>query len=397
MPKSPPAGVPGRTGNAKPEPAAAVGKPPAASAASGKNPPAAPTYLVAPGRRLPAHPAATAFPDMPEHEFKELVADIAANGVRTAVAVTRSGMVLDGRHRCRAAELAGKPVMIRELDVNDAQAAEFVLSLNLKRRHLTPSQRAASAAELATAGPGRPKTGSTDPVSPGALPGSEKTPPDGGVSGGGETPPSGGVTQSDAADKLNVGLRSVQRAEAVRRTSPELHDAVKRGDITVADAAGAVKTINELPPEKRAEATAKVVKKVVERSSAKAAAPAAGGKPKPSGRAAKAARKAAGKPAPSRKPPQADHDTDAALPPLPSAKPAGAPPAAGSAQPPAPGDDPSSTVEIVVSDPDATLIDELAQKWDKSSVELIEMAVRLGIPLLPKALRAGRGAEGAGL
>ena len=128
----------------------------------------------------------------------------------------------------------------------------FVVSLNLTRRHLTPSQRAAIAAELATAGPGRPKTGSTDPVSPGALPGSEKNPPDGGVSGGGKTPPSGGVTQSDAADKLNVGLRSVQRAEAVRQTSPELHDAVKRGDITVADAADAVKTINELPPEKRA-------------------------------------------------------------------------------------------------------------------------------------------------
>jgi predicted DNA-binding protein (UPF0251 family) len=74
-------------------------------------------------------------------------------------------------------------------------APPFVDSLNLKRRHLDESQRAMVAKELASLGRGRP----------------------------GENPPIGGISQEEAAQLLNVGVRSVQRAAKVSREAPRSH------------------------------------------------------------------------------------------------------------------------------------------------------------------------------
>ena len=63
----------------------------------------------------------------------------------------------------------------------------FVVSLNLRRRHMNESQRAMVAAKLAT------------------LP-----------KGANQHTPIGGPTQSEAAAMLNVSERAVQRASAVR-------------------------------------------------------------------------------------------------------------------------------------------------------------------------------------
>lgn len=90
------------------------------------------------------HPAATLFPLMEGAELEELVADIRAHGLREEI-VLFEGLVLDGRNRLRACELAGeKPRFIAWDGVGSPLA--FVLSRNLHRRHLAESQRAIVAA-----------------------------------------------------------------------------------------------------------------------------------------------------------------------------------------------------------------------------------------------------------
>jgi hypothetical protein len=81
---------------------------------------------------------------------------------------------------------AGVPCPTRPYEGNDPVG--FVVSLNLKRRHLSESQRAMVATKLATFGHGGDRSKS----------------------------PSGDLTQAKAADLLNVGKRSVERAAEVR-------------------------------------------------------------------------------------------------------------------------------------------------------------------------------------
>ena len=93
------------------------------------------------------HPYASLLPLLEGEAFDSLVADIKANGLMEPITVYQD-MVLDGRNRLRACEAAGAEPQFLKFDGDDPLA--FVLSLNLHRRHLTPSQRAMVGADLAT-------------------------------------------------------------------------------------------------------------------------------------------------------------------------------------------------------------------------------------------------------
>src|SRR5262245_33557210 len=96
---------------------------------------------------FPFHPLAALFPPIEGEEFDGLVASIRANGLREAI-VVHDGMVIDGRNRQRACEAAGVDCIYEPLPT-DADPLQFVLDKNLKRRHLTESQRAMVAAKIA--------------------------------------------------------------------------------------------------------------------------------------------------------------------------------------------------------------------------------------------------------
>jgi len=75
-------------------------------------------------------------------EATGLRADIIRRGIVTPLAITKDGVVLDGRHRLRIAlELGLDQVPVRVVDPDDE--VDFMLSAALQRRQLTPSQRAA--------------------------------------------------------------------------------------------------------------------------------------------------------------------------------------------------------------------------------------------------------------
>ena len=95
---------------------------------------------------LTLHPLTALFPSMEGDAFADLVADIRANGVNEPISLYQ-GQILDGRNRYRASIEAGRHCPTRLYEGNNPLS--FVISQNLRRRHLDESQRAMIAARLA--------------------------------------------------------------------------------------------------------------------------------------------------------------------------------------------------------------------------------------------------------
>ncbi len=91
------------------------------------------------------HEVAAIFPLLEGPEFEALKADIAAHGQRVPI-ITHRGRVIDGRNRLRACRELGVEPEAQEWD-GAGSLVEFVVGLNLHRRHLTSGQRAMCAAE----------------------------------------------------------------------------------------------------------------------------------------------------------------------------------------------------------------------------------------------------------
>jgi ParB-like nuclease domain len=98
---------------------------------------------------LKFHPFANTFPLMAGEEFDALVADIRAHGQQTPI-VLYEGMILDGRNRYRAArKLEIEPTFADKAysdRIKDPTA--FVISANIRRRHLNAEQKRALIAKL---------------------------------------------------------------------------------------------------------------------------------------------------------------------------------------------------------------------------------------------------------
>jgi hypothetical protein len=98
---------------------------------------------------LVAHPLAEIFPMISEDELKELAEDIRKNGMIEQITLCE-GKILDGRNRFAAGKLISfqfRRHNFRELRC-DLNPRHYVISANIKRRHLTPEKRREIIAEL---------------------------------------------------------------------------------------------------------------------------------------------------------------------------------------------------------------------------------------------------------
>lgn len=106
-------------------------------------------------------PHAEFYPLLSDEALQELAADIAENGQRQPITVTADGVLLDGRNRLKACELAGVEPQFAVYEGEDEGA--FVRSSN-ERRHQSTGSRAMSTALSLQAdglrGDGRWKRGS---------------------------------------------------------------------------------------------------------------------------------------------------------------------------------------------------------------------------------------------
>lgn len=84
---------------------------------------------------------AAIFPMMSAEELAELAADIKENGQRFPIVGKYEDreLIVDGRNRYEACEMAGVEPKFEKLNGHDAKA--FILSVNVNRRHLNAGQR----------------------------------------------------------------------------------------------------------------------------------------------------------------------------------------------------------------------------------------------------------------
>jgi hypothetical protein len=192
---------------------------------------------------LPFHPAANIFPLLDGQDFADLKADIAAHGQREPI-WTYQGQVIDGRNRARACdELAIEP-KLREWDGNGSLVS-FVVSLNLHRRHLGSSQRAAVAAEMLPLLEAEAKQRQRQHG--GTAPGRAKT-----LGQKVAQVKDDCRAAQQAATIAGTNRHYVAQAKQLKEEAPELFEQVKRGEINVARARHRMKRQRQMAEMKEA-------------------------------------------------------------------------------------------------------------------------------------------------
>lgn len=163
---------------------------------------------------MKAHPAADIFPMMSEEELSSLAADIKAHGQNlpiTTIVEDGETLILDGRNRARACEIAGIPVMSQAYGGEDPFS--FVVSANLQKRHLSISERALLSVQV-------------DRLRNGANQYRKRE-------GGAAAPPSPSTIET--AGLFDISVDSVKRGRVVHdKGTPELIEAIRTGEVSLA-------------------------------------------------------------------------------------------------------------------------------------------------------------------
>lgn len=221
-------------------------------------------------KRLAHHPAAGLFPMLSESELVALREKFVAQRAQLVPIVTLEGKILDGRNReeiCHRLGWAPKTITWSEwLEQNDVSMVpppspvEWVLAINLDRRHLNESQRAMVGADalplLEAEAARRQKAGKKIPAAaeapePTLAPRGAKVP-----SVGRPGSPAKGKASQIAAKAVGASSRSVERAKEVLTKRPELAEQIRAAKISLGQAVKAitreaqVKKVREYRPPK---------------------------------------------------------------------------------------------------------------------------------------------------
>ena len=163
---------------------------------------------------------------MSDEEFEELKQDIDQNGLLDDI-ILLEGKILDGRHRFEACQEIDKSPKFKDFEDLSISSSplDYILSENLKRRHLNSSQRAAIAAEaddiieeLEEEAEKREKAGKeVDPsqkVEQGNDPNKQKT-------------------DNKLAESFDTNRQYVTDAKNIKEEDPDAHEKIKEGDETI--------------------------------------------------------------------------------------------------------------------------------------------------------------------
>lgn len=155
---------------------------------------------------LEFHDIANCWPLIEGEDFKNLVADIKKNGVLEPIWIYEN-KILDGRNRWRASQKARVKCPTRKY--TGKAPIQFAQSINDLRRHLSPSQKAITAARLANM-----IQGQRNDLKPSAN--------------------LRNVSQSEAANLLKVSVRAVVSARKIlEEARQEIVNAVISGEISI--------------------------------------------------------------------------------------------------------------------------------------------------------------------
>ena len=184
-------------------------------------------------KKIKTHTLANIFPEIHPDAFKELVSDIKQHGLREPIVLYKH-QILDGRNRYQACLRARVKPKFREYKGGDPLA--YVVSTNLRRRHLNESQRGLVAARLAR-------------LTHGGDRGNQHT--------GGKRPIDHLPTIEQAAKLLSVGEKTVRRGRAViDGASADVIGLVESGEMNLNTASKTAKL-----PDKQQQKVVSLVKK----------------------------------------------------------------------------------------------------------------------------------------
>ena len=173
------------------------------------------------------HPIADEFPlEDQGPEFDAFVQDIKVNNLQQPI-ILHQGKILDGRRRYLACKQAGVSPKFGEWD-GTGSPLDFVVSLNLHRRHLTPSQRAVIGLTLLEEETRRAKE--RQRLSKGR-----------GKKGAQRCATLNGKAMAQAAQRIGCSPRLIEQVKRVYTESPKLIREIATGTLTVAAAAASLK------------------------------------------------------------------------------------------------------------------------------------------------------------
>ncbi|NBD34376.1 MAG: hypothetical protein GVY30_00070 [Chloroflexi bacterium] len=171
------------------------------------------------------HKVASIFPMMDEDQLAELSADIEKNGLIDAI-WTYKGEIVDGRNRYLACQRVGETPRYQEWGGGShEQLVAFVVALNLKRRHLTSSQRAtvALAIEKVLAEEAKERQNKLAGTRPNLNPDLVEEIPQG----------QKGKSRDQAAEIAGTNPRYVQDAKKIESEAPDLLEKVADGSMSI--------------------------------------------------------------------------------------------------------------------------------------------------------------------
>lgn len=185
---------------------------------------------------LPVYPYASIFDMMKGEEFEALVEDIRQHGQSDPIVIgyldeglSREPVILDGRNRLRACEVLGVEPTFRTEDMLEPhEFADWIVSKNIRRRHLEKGQLAflaaeglAVEAEFAKARRKATQNNDAGRAEVVNLPPQAKT----------------GKARDIVAKRFGVSGKSVSDAATVMKHDPDLAEAGKRGEVAPSTAA----------------------------------------------------------------------------------------------------------------------------------------------------------------
>lgn len=178
------------------------------------------------------HPAVDLFPEMPRDAFEKLLIDVEKHGITEPIKLF-NGELVDGRTRLRAANVLKIecPVLFLHPDEMEGRTVEdWVMSMNMHRRHLTAAQRSAIAAEYLDISSAKPEEKHLSAHRQG------KNPENGAPSSVRDVLARVPRATDRAAKAAGVARDSVYRARAVKRKNAQAFKDLKSGKLSIAQA-----------------------------------------------------------------------------------------------------------------------------------------------------------------
>lgn len=176
------------------------------------------------------HEVANIFPLMQGDEYQELVADIKSNGLLEPIWL-HNNKIIDGRNRYRACQDSGVQPRFKTWE-SEGSLVAFVVSLNLHRRHLSSSQKAACSLDALPFFEAEAKERQRDA---GGDHGNQYT--------GGKVavvqkiaPVARQKARDQAAEAFQTNRQYVSDAKRIKQEAPEVFEQIKNGKKTITQA-----------------------------------------------------------------------------------------------------------------------------------------------------------------